>query len=140
MVSSQEPVVDALGHAHAALLHDLRELEEAARPGSSSCRAELGNRLGAVYWQITEHFRFEEQDGYMDAVRKREPRLERAVQQLAEEHRQLKQAIEALLGEVPGDAGFHERIRGWIGQVRAHEARENRLVQEAFELDLAAED
>jgi hypothetical protein len=140
MVSSHEPVVDALGHAHAALLHDLHELEEAARPGASTGRAELGNRLGAVYWQMIEHFRFEEENGYMDAVRKREPRLERAVQQLAEEHRQLKQDIEALLSQVPGQGGFGEQVRTWIGQVRAHEIRENRLVQEAFDLDLGAED
>jgi hypothetical protein len=80
---------EALGQAHVALLADLRELEQATRPFSGEGLEELRTRLGAAQAHISEHFRFEEQNGYMDAVRKREPRLERAIQQLAEEHEQL---------------------------------------------------
>jgi hypothetical protein len=137
-------VAEALGRAHAALLADLCELEAAALPGSAEGLAGLRARLGATHTHITEHFRFEEENGYMDAVRKREPRLERAIQQLAEEHRQLAQSLDALIGEsrtaTSLDDRFRAEVRGWVERVRHHEGRENDLVQDAFNLDIGAED
>jgi hypothetical protein len=93
---------------------------------------------------LTEHFRFEEQNGYMDVVREREPRLERTIQQLAEEHGQLTRSLDALIKEAGkatslGDA-LREAILSWIECVRQHEARENDLVQDAFDLDIGVED
>jgi hypothetical protein len=134
----------ALGRAHAALLENLRRLEEATRPGSAEGLAELCARLTATQVYLLEHFRFEEQDGYMDVVRKREPRLERAVQELAEEHRQLAQSLAALLARArpalgPGHS-IREAVRDWVERVRRHEARENDLVQNAFGVDIGAED
>jgi hypothetical protein len=80
----------------------------------------------------------------MDAVSKREPRLERIVHELGEEHRQFEQSLEGLLGEARAatapDDTFRKRIRAWIKQLRRHEERENTLVQETFGLDLSAED
>ncbi len=144
MGTTENSVAEALGRAHAALLADLRELEQAARPSSREGLVELRARLVATQTHVTEHFRFEEQNGYMDAVRKREPRLERTVLHLAEEHRQLAQALDALVQEaetaVGPDSGFDERIRAWVDRLRQHEARENELFQNAFNLDIGAED
>jgi hypothetical protein len=139
-----DSLVGNLGRAHAALLADLRELEQAVRPDSGESLVGLRARLGATHAHVTEHFRFEEEDGYMDAVRKREPRLERSVQQLAEEHAQLRRLLEAIIGGAGaaaslGDA-LREEIRGWTECVRRHEARENDLVQGAFNLDISAGD
>jgi hypothetical protein len=133
-----------LGEAHASLLADLCKLEQAVRPASAESPASVLGRLTATRAHITEHFRFEEQDGYMDAVRKREPRLERAVQQLADEHRLLAKSLDDLLQEagaakVLNDA-FGERVREWVTQVREHEARETDLVQAAFNQDMGTED
>jgi hypothetical protein len=93
---------------------------------------------------LTEHFGYEEQKGYMDVVRKREPRLERAIQQLAEEHGQLRQSLDGLIGQAGTATGLNdnlrELIREWIERVRRHEIRENDLVQDAFNLDIGAED
>ncbi len=144
MGRTENSVAEALGQAHAALLADLRELEQAVCPSREEGLAELHARLGAAHAHITKHFRFEEQNGYMDAVRKREPRLERTIQQLAEEHRQLGQSLDALIGEAGaatsvGDA-LREGIREWIECIRQHEVRENDLVQDAFNLDIGAED
>jgi hypothetical protein len=137
-------VADALLRAHGALLADLRKLEEAIRPSSGESPKELLVRLGATRTHILEHFRFEEQNGYLDAVRQREPRLERIIQQLAEEHRQLTQALDTLLGEAQAAVNLGESlrqdIRAWVESVRRHEARENDLVQDAFNLDIGAED
>jgi predicted nucleic acid-binding Zn-ribbon protein len=137
-------VAEALSRAHAALLEDLRKLEEAADPSSSTDLAEMRARLGATQAHITEHFRFEEENGYLEALQKREPRLEPTIQQLAEEHRQLAQSLEALVGEARSATSlgntFREKTRQWIKRVRQHEHRENDLVQDAFNLDIGAED
>jgi len=144
MEKAQEPVAEAMGAAHETLMKDLRKLEEAASPSLTKAVAELNARLASTFAHVTEHFRFEEQNGYMDAVRKREPRLERIVEQLAEEHHQLAQSLNALVTQskssLSADDGFRAKVRAWIDQIRHHEARENQLVQEAFNLDLAAED
>jgi hypothetical protein len=137
-------VAEALGRAHAALLEDLRKLEEAARPASGGNFAGLRARLGATRTHITEHFRFEEQNGYMDAVRVREPRLERAIQRLAGEHRRLAQSLDGLIGKAAVATGLDSRLRDevrkWVKRVREHEVRESRLVQDAFNLEVSAED
>jgi hypothetical protein len=137
-------LAEALGQAHASLLEDLGQLEEAVRPSSSETLAALRSRLEATCTHITEHFRFEEHNGYMDGPRKREPRLERAVQQLAEEHVQLAQSLQALLAQARQatqlDDHFREEVRHWIKQVRQHEARENDIVRDAYSLDISAED
>jgi predicted nucleic acid-binding Zn-ribbon protein len=144
MGNNEPSVAEALGRAHAALLEDLRKLEGAALPAFGEGLAELRARLDATRRHITEHFRFEEQNGYMDAVRKREPRLERTIEQLAQEHRELEQSLEALIGEsevVTGlGAAYREKVRRWVEHVRQHEARENDLVLDAFNLDISAED
>jgi len=137
-------VARALRRAHAALLEDLRKVEVAVLPASGEGLVELCARLDATHTHLAEHFRLEEQNGYMDAVRKREPRLERKVQLLAEEHPQLAQSLEALIREAKvatslGDA-IREEVRAWVERVRQHEARENQLVQDAFNLDISAED
>jgi DNA-binding transcriptional ArsR family regulator len=141
---SEASIADVLLRAHGALLADLRKLEEAVRPSEGENPKELLARLGATRTHITEHFRFEEQNGYLDAVRQREPRLERIIQQLAEEHRQLEQSLDTLVGEAQVAATLGESLRqeiqAWVERVRRHEARENDLVQDAFNLDIGAED
>ena len=144
MGTTENSVAEALGRAHVALLADLRELEQSARPSSGEGLAGLRARLGATQTHVTEHFRFEEQNGYMEAVLKREPRLERAIQQLAEEHRSLAQSLAVLVERAKAgtslDDPFREEVRGWVERVRQHEARENEVVQDAFNLDIGAED
>jgi hypothetical protein len=144
MQQTQASVVETHSLAHAMLLKDLQELEEMVRRATGERLAELTARLGATRTHIKEHFRFEEQNGYMDLVRKREPRLERAVQHLAEEHRALALSLDALIEEAGAradlDDTFREQVREWIGQVRQHEARETNLIQDAFNFDVSAED
>jgi hypothetical protein len=143
MERTENAFARALHRAHVRLLEDLRALEAAARPSGEGL-PELRARLGATRTHIADHFRFEEQDGYLEAVRKREPRLERAVRQLAEEHARLARALDDLITEAGAAAtlsdALRDQVRGWVGQVRQHEDRENALVQEAFNLDIGAED
>jgi len=80
----------------------------------------------------------------MDAVRKQEPRLERTVQALGEQHCHLAQALEALTAKSRSarslDTGLREEVRRWIDQVRQHEIKENAVVFEAFNLDIGTKD
>lgn len=138
------PFGEALGRAHTALLKDLLELEEAGRPASRSSLPVLRSRLEATSVHIMEHFRFEEQNGYMETIRQREPRLGRAIDELAKEHGQLLKSLDIVLEETFTapciDETIGAKISEWINQVRQHEARENQLVQDAFNLDIGPED
>jgi len=136
--------IEALGGAHKALLENLRMLETAAGQSSIQNAAELKARLDQIQKHISDHFQLEEQDGYMDAVLKRDPHRERTVAELLQEHRDMGQTLEALVEEAGAakalDKSFGDRVRTWIHRVRDHESRENLLVQEVFNMDIAAED
>ncbi len=144
MKKTAPPLAEALGRAHAALLADLSRLEEAARPSRAEGPPDLRQHLQATRAHILEHFRFEERNGYMDGVVERAPHLERVVCELAQEHRHLKESLDALLAEAgPGkgrDEAYCAKILHWLERVRRHETRENELVQDAFNLDISPED
>jgi hypothetical protein len=144
MKNSSATVAKTMKQAHAALLKDLGKLEAAARPGSAAGLAGLREQLGATLTDVTAHFRFEEQGGYLDGVRKREPRLEHVAQQLAEEHGRLTQSLQALVREAQEATaltdGLGEKVREWVARLRHHEAHENEVVQDAFNTDLGADD
>jgi hypothetical protein len=137
-------VAESLSQAHLAFLEDLGQLEQAVDPDAGGGVTALRRRLAATLVKVTGHFRFEEQGGYMDAVRKREPRLERAIQQLEAEHHELLRSLETLIGEAGAaarlDDSLGEKVRAWLSQVRHHEARENDLVLDTFNQDISAED
>jgi hypothetical protein len=132
---------EALSRAHKALLENLRSLEDSVGPASPEGAAELVARLGALHSQISEHFRFEEQNGYMEVVKKREPRLEHRIAQLGAEHRQLLGLLDALVSRARRpDPGLRSDVKNWVESVRQHEVRENELVQDAFNFDIGTED
>ena len=135
---------EALKKAHEALLDDLQGLERALHSPGGEDSAAISARLGRTQAHITQHFRFEEANGYMSAVLKKKPHLERVAGQLLGDHLQLAQTLSRLVDEAKTatklDARFSTRVRAWIEDVRQHESRENQLVQEAFNVDMDAED
>jgi hemerythrin len=144
MPKTKNSITDALGSAHVALLADLRKLGRAVLSSSKASLAELRAKLAETRAHITEHFRFEEQDGYMAEVRKCAPRLDRTIRQLAEEHRQLSETLDAIITEATAATGLgnrlREEIRTWIKHVRQHESREDELMQDAFNVDIGTKD
>jgi hypothetical protein len=138
------PLAEALGRAHAVLEADLGKLDEAAGADSGESLVDVRVWLAATHARLIEHFRFEEAGGYMREVRKREPRLEKVIHELGGQHRELKASLEALIEEAAAATRVHdtfrEKIRAWIAKVKHHEARENEIVQNAFNLDIDAED
>jgi uncharacterized protein YciI len=144
MAKTPGTVVDALLRAHRELLTRLRELEAAARAAPAEQASAWSVRLEAVRAVLVEHFRFEEEDGYMAAVLQREPEMERKVEELRQQHRQLLAELDDLqsaakdAGSIPAE--FGDRVRFWVRHVREHESQENLLVQDAFNVSIAAED
>ncbi len=137
--------ITGLRQAHAALLADVNRLFAAAgQPSSEEALAELRLQLGATRAHVVEHFRFEEENGYLDAVRDREPRLDHVVLQLADEHRRLLHNLNALIDQAERAMSLRkplrERVVRWIAQLRNHELHENEVVQDCFNLDVGAED
>jgi hypothetical protein len=144
MTRSANAIADDVFRAHVALLGDLQDLEDAVSPTSRADVGVVAAALAAAREHVKAHFRFEEEDGYMEALRRREPHLERAIHQLAEEHHELAGSLDALVAEARAaprlDDGLRERIRAWTTSLRQHEARENALVQDAFNRDVGPED
>jgi hypothetical protein len=134
----------ALADAHRALLKDLADLERLAEPAVALEAAGAGARLEALREHLGKHFRFEEQSGYMQAVLARAPHYERRVQRLREEHDELWNELAALIIQAGGlparDEEFRQAVRAWVEHVRDHEARENVLVEDTFNTEVAAGD
>ena len=142
MANEQPSRVEGLRHAHATLLSDLKKLEVAARAASDAAPEELAAQLRRTRAHLAEHFRFEEENGYMSAVLLRDPNQERHVQQSRDEHRRLFAALESLLdgaGQGAGE-GLRAKVLEWVTAVRRHEEREDALVQNVFNVETGAED
>ncbi|HUE72269.1 MAG TPA: hemerythrin domain-containing protein [Pirellulaceae bacterium] len=144
MATKNETTAEELVQAHVAFRDDLGKLEKSVRPASVASLDEVQAELGAVRMHASEHFRLEERSEWMTKIKKRGPKLERLVQHLREEHRELLEAIDTLLKVIQAakrlDDGLREKVHQWIERVRRHESRENDLVQEAYTLDLGAAD
>jgi hypothetical protein len=144
MTKVKESLADALGRAHAALLKDLKEISAAARSRRRAGATAWRQRLEALQTHITQHFCLEEENGYMTEVLKRKPHYKREVDELLDEHRELFQSLSQLIAELNDpsapDLVWRKQVLGWIAQIRKHERRENDLVQDAFNLDISAED
>jgi hemerythrin-like domain-containing protein len=144
MVRLQATISESLSQAHTALLEDVAKLEEAVQTSKEDGLERVCTRLSATRAHVLDHFQFEEQDRYMDKVRKREPRFERAIEELVKEHRQLAQSLDAVIEEARTADTLNDSLRAnvhaWIGHIRQHEARESRLVLDAFNSDVGAED
>jgi len=136
MNAPERSFADALHDAHTTLLRDLQQLEKAVGPTSGEGPAVLGARLGKVRTHLTDHFRFEEEGGYMAPVLKEEPRFSGEIQELLAEHGQMAQDLDAIIEEVGAGPTVQDvsrrKIHAWVGKVRRHEARENDLVDEAY--------
>jgi hypothetical protein len=135
---------DALLQAHRELLDDLRKLREAAQATPPDRPADLAARVEAARADAAKHFRFEEENGYMTGVLEAQPYLERAVRHLEAEHGGLLASLDALLAETRSCRALTPELRGkvldWTHALQRHERSENSLVQDAFNIDMTAED
>jgi Hemerythrin HHE cation binding domain len=136
-------VAAALGRAHTELLKDLGALEAAVTTPALDPPA-LVKRLEATSKCITEHFRLEEKNGYMENIRSRAPHLGHTIDKLKEEHALLLSSMNELLGSarhVMGlDNALRATIRELVERVLSHETRENLLVEDAYNRETGDKD
>ena len=141
MQKSTIATADELGQAHASLLDDLQKLEHAVLASPQVSVLHMLSQLSTARSHITDHFGFEEkEEGWMEAVRKHQPRLEHAVCGMIEEHRQLVKSLKTLIEEAEAETkledAFRQKVLRWIQRVREHELLENELLEDAFVEDL----
>jgi hemerythrin len=132
-------LTDDMHRVHAALRQDLDRL-----PQALSSPAEASRYLGELRAHLAQHFRCEEEGGYMAAVLQRKPQSERAVQRLLGEHRPMIEVLDVLVREATMvdqiSDDFRRRVAEWAELLRRHEAEENVLVEDAFNQDIGTED
>jgi hemerythrin-like domain-containing protein len=144
MRAKTDRTVEALEKAHQALREDLRKLRDVLDSEDGKRTAGLPARLEKMRTHVVEHFRLEEKNGYMETVRKGEPRLAPVIEQLAQEHQELAQTLDSLCARAKSarstDAAFRADLQRWIGRLHRHEERENEVVQAVYNQDVGAED
>jgi hypothetical protein len=144
MNTAKKSPAPGLAEAHRALLKDLADLERISEAAVPTEPAKVCARLKALSTHLGKHFRFEEESGYMQAVLARAPHLERRVLRLRLEHDELWSTLATLITQVgqlpPGGDDFRQALRAWVEHVRDHETRENVLVEDAFNTEVAASD
>jgi hypothetical protein len=137
-------IPDALFEAHRTLRSELRHLRNAIRSVPADHPGDIASQMEVVRSDLWEHFRFEEENGYMSSVVQLRPHLTRAVEQLREEHTELMRSLVELISEARStthlNAAFRDRLSAWLVAVGRHEQSENLLVHDAFNLDIEAED
>jgi hypothetical protein len=136
-----------LSHEHASLLGQLCSLEEVPEGPSTDCAGPLAGRLRAAQASLQRHFHFEEQGGYMSQVLADAPHLYRAARELLAEHGRMAHDLDSLIAAAasvppgsPVTPAMREQVRQWVRMVRAHEARENQLIQQACNQDIGTDD
>jgi len=144
MSSTESLSSTAILEAHRALRFDLQRLLEAARSTPHDHPDALAAQLEATRTDLQDHFRFEEENGYMASILKMRPHLSREIQQMQAEHGTLLRSLNELISEARSAAilsyGLREKVHDWVSSVQRHEHSENVLVQDAYNLDVAAED
>jgi hypothetical protein len=136
-----------LGDEHVSLLGQIGCLEERPEPGTADCAGLLVGRLTEVQAGLQRHFRFEEEGGYMSRILADAPYLYRAAQELLAEHGRLSDSLDSLITSAAGvppeslvTPALREQVSQWVLLVRGHEARENRLIQQACNQDIGTDD
>jgi hypothetical protein len=135
---------DALLRTHRALLKSLHALGSAVQTTSEERLPALLACLDTTRDRLAEHFRFEEQNGYLASVLEYQPHLERTVGRLAQEHVELLRYLDELCAEARASqiatVPLRQKVVRWIARVRQHERSEDVLVQDAFIVDLEGGD
>jgi hypothetical protein len=112
-------------------------------PQSSGNIAALRERIEELRSELAKHFAEEEAGGVLEEAATRCPDLGREEIQLAEEHTVLLADLDRIVagictatrvGLVPGE--LKAAFERFVDQLKAHEAAENRLLEQGFNIDL----
>ena len=133
---------------HLELEHQFRQLEEALAVGEQSGWdprdvAEIARLLLVLQEQLLAHFAQEEEGGYLEEALAVAPRFGSQAGILLRQHPVLARAVEELIEDVEDCrkkpecwAGVRWRVVELTKRLKAHEAAENRILEEAFNTDM----
>jgi hypothetical protein len=120
---------DKLREAHAALSHDLADLEGMLGSMSPVPADRLAERLRTIRGVTAKHFRFEEENGYLSPVVSCGHEKEVEVRALLDEHQRLLASLDEVIADAEQGTGLtgdiRDRLEHWLREFRGHEAREN---------------
>jgi len=92
---------------------------------------------------LQQHFEHE-QDGLPDVVQMQAPRLTSRLQPLLREHKELLATVRSLIDRAEGadveGPTLQKQLQAFSGRLRAHEDKENELLQDALVDDLGSAD
>lgn len=108
---------------------------------------ELASRLVELRDILADHFRREEQGGYMKPALSVAPQLAHQISELQSQHEVFLERIDDLVSrlrccdpEFPGWQVAKEEFEEVLSNLREHEVAENLLMQSAFEQDVGVAD
>ncbi|GIW83076.1 MAG: hypothetical protein KatS3mg105_4883 [Gemmatales bacterium] len=134
-------LAEILADEHAALEHHMTAVLACL---ASRCLRTMIEQLQKTRAHLLQHFQLEERDGYMEPVLRRRPEFHRTASNLLQEHADLAARLDKLLADLSSASHWNEplaqNVRDWLDQLRSHEIRENKLVHEAFNVEIGAED
>jgi len=134
----------ALSQAHDTLLRDLHGLGQVIQPDAEANIIDLRSRLATTFFDVSDHFHLEEQGGYLDDMQVREPRLQREIAELRDQHCEMLDALANLRDQAAVASELDDvlrlKVRAWIDRLLKHEARENDVIQDAVDSDFGGGD
>ena len=137
--------LDKVKQDHADLGRLVTKLRGALDEGKDT--SALAKLLAEMRDELVEHFRLEEDGGYLDDAVAYAPRLTGQAKYLLEQHKELLQLISGLCDAVPLDGPSNinwEQVQAkgdhFVKTLLDHERGENMLVQEAYEQDIGSQD
>jgi hypothetical protein len=140
----KEPPTKSYHPRHQSLLDRLLEVEQAVRPEADLDLEALRSQLTEMRTEAFAHFQAEELEGPVGALARSEPRFERSVRRLIEEHRELEQSLETLMEAAAVaervDEPLVAKVRRWVQRARRHEIDEDELLMAAANQDLGPVD
>jgi hypothetical protein len=132
------------GRSHVSLLANLKKVEALVQPQTVASLLTVVKQLAATKSHLGDHYGSEEQGGWMDAIRRQEPRFSHTVEHLQAQRRELVHSLETLIEEAEAarelDYPLRKKIGRWVQRVRENEACETDLLEETLEADLGAGD
>jgi hypothetical protein len=139
MTKTERPISEKVLRAHREIDGELKRLEEVIAPSGFPGMGSLHTNLDKAYSLLIEHFRIEEEEGYMTEVLKKAPNTDRIVRDLQEQHKTLSHTLGDLMDDVKIMEAELEKLcaklREWIEMAQAHELRESSLLTEVFGAD-----
>ncbi len=136
--SECQPFLVHLRSEHERLHADVREVERALAARSDPVALlKVLESLAALRDELVRHFEEEERGGCIEEAVCRCPRLTREATSVEREHPELLQRLCHLIERVGGsDSGIDEQsvedFQQFARSLNAHEAAENRILNEAF--------